>query len=71
MEVLEEKKNKNRRYEPILEKIPDWPVYTLSKQRKAFIEEVTDKTVQRIISNRPTKKQLIDELEGKIGRAHV
>ena len=48
MEVLEEKKNKNRRYEPILEKIPDWPVYTLSKQRKAFIEEVTDKTVQRI-----------------------
>jgi glycerol-3-phosphate O-acyltransferase len=68
MEVLEEKKNKNRPYEPILEKIPDWPVYALSKQRKAFIEEVTEKTVQRIITNRPTKRQLIEELEATVVR---
>jgi len=64
MEILEEKKNKNRRYEPILERIPDWPVYALSKQRKAFIDEVADKTLQRIIELRQNKKQaMIDELE--------
>lgn len=63
MEILEEKKNKNRRYEPILEKIPDWPVYLLSKQRKSFIEEVAEKTVDRIISTKPGKKAILDELE--------
>lgn len=64
MEILEEKKNKNRPYEPILEKIPDWPVYALARQRKAFIEEVADKTLERIILLRQNKKQaLIDELE--------
>jgi hypothetical protein len=33
MEVAE-KKNKNKKYKPILEGIPDWPVYQLSKNRK-------------------------------------
>ncbi|MBM3176712.1 MAG: 1-acyl-sn-glycerol-3-phosphate acyltransferase [Bacteroidetes bacterium] len=63
MEILEEKKNKNRRYEPILEKIPDWPVYLLSKQRKSFIEEVAEKTVDRIVTTKPGKKAILDELE--------
>ena len=63
MEILEEKKNKNRRYEPILEKIPDWPVYLLSKQRKSFIEEVAEKTVERIVSLKPGKKAILEELE--------
>ena len=39
MEVVE-KKNKNKKYKPILEDIPDWPVYQLSKNRKEFIEDV-------------------------------
>ena len=43
MEVVE-KKNKNKRYKPILDGIPDWPVYQLSKNRKEFIEEVAQKT---------------------------
>jgi len=63
MEILEEKKNKNRPYEPILEGIPDWPVYQLSKNRKEFIEAVTRKSVERIKQLRPTRKQLIDEIE--------
>lgn len=64
MEILDEKKNKNRKYDPILERIPDWPVYALSKQRKAFIEEVAEKTVQKILELKGEKKQtLVDELE--------
>ena len=63
MEILEEKKNKNRPYKPILEGIPDWPVYQLSKNRKEFVEEVTQRSIERIKLLRPNRKQLIDELE--------
>ena len=67
MEVAE-KKNKNKRYKPILEAIPDWPVYQLSKNRKEFIEEVAQKAFQEIKKNRPTTKQLVDELEATVYR---
>ncbi len=63
MEILEEKKNKNKPYKPILDGIPDWPVYQLSKNRKEFLEEVSRKSIDRILELRPTRKQLIDELE--------
>ncbi|HMG89577.1 MAG TPA: 1-acyl-sn-glycerol-3-phosphate acyltransferase [Chryseolinea sp.] len=67
MEVVE-KKNKNRRYEPILDGIPDWPVYQLSKNRKEFIEEVAQAAYNQIKKNRPTIKQLTDELEATVYR---
>lgn len=67
MEVVE-KKNKNKRYEPILEGIPDWPVYQLSKNRKEFIEEVAQAAYNQIKKNRPTTKQLTDELEATVYR---
>ena len=67
MEVVE-KKNKNKPYKPILEAIPDWPVYQLSKNRKEFIEEVAQKAFLEIRKNRPTAKQLIDELEATVYR---
>ena len=67
MEVVE-KKNKNRRYEPILDGIPDWPVYQLSKNRKEFIEEVALAAYNQIKKNRPTIKQLTDELEATVYR---
>src|SRR5688572_799207 len=67
MEVVE-KKNKNRRYEPILDGIPDWPVYQLSKNRKEFIEEVAQAAYNQIKKNRPTVKQLTDELEATVYR---
>jgi glycerol-3-phosphate O-acyltransferase len=68
MEILEEKKNKNRPYKPILEGIPDWPVYQLSKNRKEFIEEVTRKSIERIRELRPTQKQLIEDLQATVYR---
>lgn len=67
MEVVE-KKNKNKKYKPILDGIPDWPVYQLSKNRKEFIEEVTEHALARIYELRPTQKQLVDELEATIYR---
>lgn len=68
MEILEEKKNKNKPYKPILDGIPDWPVYQLSKNRKEFVEEVAQKSFERILELRPTRKQLIDELEATVYR---
>lgn len=68
MEILEEKKNKNIGYEPILDGIPDWPVYQLSKNRKEFLEEVTQKSIEQIRLLRPTRKQLIEELETTVHR---
>ncbi|MCI0750648.1 MAG: 1-acyl-sn-glycerol-3-phosphate acyltransferase [Flammeovirgaceae bacterium] len=67
MEVLE-KKNKNKRYKPILQGIPDWPVYRLSKNRKEFLDEVAQKSFYRIKQLRPTRKQLLDELEATVYR---
>ncbi len=68
MELLEEKKNKNKPYKPILEGIPDWPVYQLSKNRKEFVEEVARKSFERILQLRPSRKQLIDDLEATVYR---
>lgn len=67
MEVVE-KKNKNKKYKPILDGIPDWPVYQLSKNRKEFIEQVTLHALVRIHELRPSQKQLIDELEATVYR---
>ncbi|MFN3839619.1 MAG: 1-acyl-sn-glycerol-3-phosphate acyltransferase [Cyclobacteriaceae bacterium] len=67
MEVLE-KKNKNKKYRPILDRIPDWPVYQLSRNRKEFIEEVAKKSFERIKQLRPTRKQLLDDLEATVYR---
>src|SRR5919112_3163097 len=67
MEVAE-KKNKNKKYKPILEGIPDWPVYQLSKNRKEFIEEVAKRSFDHARQLRPTTKQLLDELEATVYR---
>ena len=67
MEVLETK-NKNKKYKPILEGIPDWPVYQLSKNRKEFIEEVVQEALTRIRDLRPGPRQLAEELETTVYR---
>ena len=67
VEVLE-KKNKNKKYKPILEGIPDWPVYRLSRNRKEFIEEVAKKSFERIKQIRPAQKQITEELEATVYR---
>ncbi len=65
---IQEKKNKNKKYKPILEGIPDWPVYKLSKNRKEFIEEVAQKSFNRVKELRASTKQLVDELEATVYR---
>ncbi len=65
---FQEKKNKNKPYKPIHEGISEWPVYLLSKNRKEFLEEVAQKSLERIKLLRPTRKQLIDELETTVYR---
>jgi glycerol-3-phosphate O-acyltransferase len=65
---IEEKKNKNKEYKPILDSIPEWPVYQLTKNRKEFIAEVAEKAVERIRHLRPSRKHLLDELEATIYR---
>src|SRR5687768_9078810 len=67
MEVVE-KKNKNKQYKPILDGIPDWPVYQLSKNRKEFIEEVAHHSFHQAKQLRPTTKQLLDELQATVYR---
>jgi glycerol-3-phosphate O-acyltransferase len=67
MEVAE-KKNKNKQYKPILDGIPDWPVYQLSKNRKEFIEEVSQQAFELTKQLRPTTKQILDELEATVYR---
>ncbi|MFN5169653.1 MAG: 1-acyl-sn-glycerol-3-phosphate acyltransferase [Cyclobacteriaceae bacterium] len=68
MEVLEEKRNKNKKYKPILDGIPDWPVYQLSRNRKEFIDEVTRYAIERLHAMRPETRALADELEATIYR---
>ncbi len=65
---IEEKKNKNKPYKPIHEEISDWPVYLLSRNRKEFIEEVSQKAIERILELRPSRKRLIEELEATVHR---
>ena len=67
MEVVE-RKNKNRKYKPILEGIPDWPVYQLSRNRKEFIDEVSRVALDRIRQLRTNPRQLADELEATVYR---
>ncbi|PGH39580.1 MAG: acyltransferase [Candidatus Nephrothrix sp. EaCA] len=67
MEILEEK-NKNKGYKPILDGIADWPVYQLSKNRKEFLDEVSQKAIERIVEMRPVAKDLFGELESTILR---
>ena len=67
MDVVE-KKNKTKKYKPILDGIPDWPVYQLSKNRKEFIEEVAQKSFDRVKELRPGTKRLMDELEATVYR---
>ncbi len=66
MSTIPEKKNKTKKYKPILAGMPDWPVYQLGKNRKEFVEEVAQKAFNRIKEVKPGKKQLIEELESTL-----
>lgn len=66
MATITDKKNKTKDYKPILAGIPDWPVYKLGRNRKEFVEEVSNSAFQQIKSIKTGKKQLIEELESTL-----
>lgn len=52
-----------RKYDYILPETGDWPVVQLSRERKKFIEDVTEECFLRIKALKPTTNSLVEELE--------
>ena len=50
-------------YEPIHSGKEEWPVFKMARNRKAFIDQVTKETFERILKMKPTLNGLIEELE--------
>ena len=55
-------------YKPLIARAEYWPVVQLSKNRRSFIEEVTEHAIERIIEMKPTKAALVEELETTLHR---
>ena len=53
----------SRIYEHILSEDEVWPVVRLAKNRKEFIERVTEESFQRLKKLKPSVNQMIEELE--------
>jgi len=68
---MEKDENLNKKYEPIIRKSKEWPVVLLSKNRKAFIEQVAEESFQKIKSLRSSKTALIEELETTLYRERL
>ena len=41
--------SENKMYPHVYEKMEDWPIYKLHQDRKAFVQEITDFTVDRLL----------------------
>lgn len=55
--------SKSKSYKPILPGTEDWPVVQLSRNRKQFVEEVVQETVERICQSNNGKSDLREEIE--------
>jgi len=55
--------SKSKSYKPILPGTEDWPVVQLSRNRKQFVEEVVQETVERICQVNNGKSELREEIE--------
>jgi len=60
--VLDCSYSENKIYPHVYEKMEDWPIHKLHQDRKAFIQEITDFTVERLIYGKTEK---ITEMIGK------
>ncbi len=58
-----ERYKSKRKYEPILPGPREWPVVQISKNRKEFVQEVSDIAFERIKNTTRNKTALIEELE--------
>lgn len=56
---------KNTTYPHIIPDLTQWPIYKLSHDKKAFLEEVRQLTVSKILNSYPSEKAL-NELLGKV-----
>ena len=52
-----------KKFGPILLEREDWPVVQMARNRKNFIEQVKQESLERILKLRPTVNALIEELE--------
>ncbi len=55
-------KEKNKIYPHVYEKMEDWPIHKLHQDRKAFVQEITDFTVDRLMKG---KTEAVTEMIGK------
>jgi glycerol-3-phosphate O-acyltransferase len=55
--------NTSRTYDHILSEDEVWPVVRLARNRKEFIERVTEESFQRLKKLKPSVNQMIEELE--------
>ena len=53
-------------YSPIVPKRKEWPVVYLSKNRKAFVEEVIRRSMTKVTERASTVETLVDELEATL-----
>lgn len=56
-------KSKKKSFKPILPGTKDWPVVQLSKNRKAFIQQVIDATLDKIVNDRKKGSEFREEIE--------
>lgn len=55
-------------YKPLIARAEYWPVMQLSRNRRSFIEEVTNASIERILEMKPTRAALVEELETTLHR---
>ena len=52
----------NKIYPHVYEKMEDWPIHKLHQDRKAFVQEITEFTVDRLMKG---KTEAVTEMIGK------
>jgi len=62
-EAVADKPARQKKYKPILSGTSEWPVVRLSKNRKQFIDYVTQTTVERILASNGPRDNLREEIE--------
>ncbi|WP_224997993.1 1-acyl-sn-glycerol-3-phosphate acyltransferase [Cesiribacter sp. SM1] len=55
-------------YKPLIARAEYWPVMQLSRNRRSFIEEVTEASIERILEAKPSRAALVEELETTLHR---
>ena len=65
------KTNKQKKYKPILPGTSDWPVVQLSKNKKKFLQEVINESLEKLLEKNPTPAHIIEEIESTMFREQL